>query len=481
MTLARALESIERLLGPDSVLKAPEDLKHYGQDWSGVLTPNPSAIVLPRTSEDVSRVLAICVQNEVPVVPSGGRTGLSGGAVATNGEIVLSLSRMNKIISLDETTLTLRVEAGVVTQAVHDYLRPYGLTWPVDFASKGSSQVGGNLATNAGGIRVIRYGNARAWVLSLQFATLEGTLIESNGELEKNASGLDLRHLLIGSEGTLGVITEATLKLVRLPKVAPRLYFFALENLARVAELFSETRRGPFTINAFEYLSRVSFEESTKFFRIKSPFEKNVVGADAFVVLEVEPHGESGEAGAACDAWLSGIFEKGLVLDGTQSESSEQFKKLWQIREGVAESILAFDGDGRERERAMVHQHDVSVPVSALPQFTSDVEKMYAKLFPDFEVFIFGHIGDGNLHIFIRNPVSARMAKGAFTRACEKSDIKLFEVIKTYKGSVSAEHGIGILKRPGLPYTRSVAEQAYALKIKKAFDPQNLLNPGKVY
>src|SRR6266508_4485335 len=193
------------------------DLAEYGRDWTKVYAPAPTAVLFPRTTDEVARLMALASAHRVPVVPSGGRTGLAGGAVAARGELVLSLTRMRRMDPVDELGGTVRVQAGAVTQAVHEHCAAHGLTWPVDFASKGSSQVGGNIATNAGGVRVIRYGLTRQWVLGLEVVLASGAVLELGGALEKNNTGFDLRQLFIGSEGTLGVITEATLKLTRLP------------------------------------------------------------------------------------------------------------------------------------------------------------------------------------------------------------------------------------------------------------------------
>src|SRR5215813_12323766 len=227
----------------------PAELAELGRDFTRVYSPDPTAAVFPRSTEEVSRILALASQHRVPVVPSGGRTGLAGGAVAARGELVLSLARMRRMDPVDELGATVRVQAGAVTQAVHQHAAARGLTWPVDFASKGSSQVGGNIATNAGGVRVIRYGLTRQWVLGLQVVTATGAVLELNGALEKNNTGFDLRQLFIGSEGTLGVITEATLKLTRLPGRLD-VFLFAVPDLASVLALFREARRAPFVLAA---------------------------------------------------------------------------------------------------------------------------------------------------------------------------------------------------------------------------------------
>ena len=236
----RAQRLTERF--PEIVSTDPDDLATYGRDWTRVYEPAPCAVALPRSTDDVAALLRFCDDEGIPVVPSGGRTGLAAGAVAKDGELVLSLSRMRRMDPVDLSGLTVRVQAGAVTEAVHQHCAEHGLTWPVDFASKGSSQVGGNIATNAGGVRVIRHGLTRQWVLGLQVVTARGEVLELNGALEKNNTGTDLRQLFIGSEGTLGVITEATLKLAKLPARVD-VALLAVRDIAAVLALSARAAR----------------------------------------------------------------------------------------------------------------------------------------------------------------------------------------------------------------------------------------------
>ncbi len=438
------------------------DLEKYGKDWSGVLSPRPSLIAFPRSTDEVSQLLAACTEFSIPVVPSGGRTGLSGGAVAANGEVVLSLEKMNRIGKFDTQAFTIEVEAGVITEAVHAFAAPHGLTWPVDFASKGSSHVGGNLATNAGGVRVIRYGLTRNWVLGLTVVQMNGEVFRLNGALEKNNTGIDLRQIFIGSEGTLGIITEAVLKLCPLPiEEHTQVCLFALKSFASVLGLFSEARRGPFILSAFECLTDACLREVVKHGG-RSPFE---IGAgEAYVLMEVEA-----ENGPEFEEWLTAQFEGDLIQDGTMALSTKEKAALWSLRERVAESVMT---------GAEVHQQDLAVPITSLVDFFTDVESRYASAYPEFEIFIFGHIGDGNLHIFIRKP--SGMESGAFHARCAESDTMLFELCRKFRGSVSAEHGVGLLKKSALHYSRSEVELNYLRGVKKVFDPKGLLNPGKI-
>jgi FAD/FMN-containing dehydrogenase len=367
---------------------------------------------------------------------------------------------MNRLGEIDRVGLTVRVEAGAVTEAVHAHCAPLGLTWPVDFASKGSSHVGGNIATNAGGVRVIRYGLTRQWVLGLTVVTAQGEVLKLNGALEKNNTGVDLRQLFIGSEGILGVVTEATLKLARLPeKVA--VFLFALGGLPQVLALFEAARRGPFTVMAYEFFTDACAARLERHRNVRPPFATR---ASHYVLLEVEQ-----AEPAALDSWLQGLFDGGLVLDGTLAADTGQAKALWALREGISESLAA---------TGLPHKNDIALPVARLSEFCPALEHLLSQRYQGFELCLFGHIGDGNLHVNVMKPDS--LEKGAFLSRAHALDGEMFELVKRHGGSVSAEHGIGLLKREWLGYSRSDAELALMRQLKGALDPRGILNPGKV-
>ncbi|MBK7861061.1 MAG: FAD-binding oxidoreductase [Archangiaceae bacterium] len=436
-----------------------DDLATYGRDWTKVYAPAPSLLVRPRTTGEVSEFLKRCHATRTAVVPSGGRTGLAGGAVAKDREVVLSLERMRAMSSVDTLALTLRVEAGAVTEAVHQHAAKSGLTWPVDFASKGSSQVGGNIATNAGGVRVIRYGLTRQWVLGLEVVLATGEVLELNGALEKNNTGVDLRQLFIGSEGILGVITQATLKLCRLPEKTD-VFLFSVPTLQHVLELFEAARQGPFTVSAFEFFTDRCLARLMRHRKVKAPFD---AGSPFYVLLEVEA------ASAPLEPWLQALFETARVTDGTQAQNAEQARALWAYREGISESLSA---------TGLPHKNDIALPVSGLKTFCAELETLLAGRYPGWELCLFGHIGDGNLHVNIMKPDALDQA--AFLQATHAVDADLMALVRAHRGSVSAEHGIGLLKREWLGYTRSPAEIALMRQLKVIFDPHGILNPGKV-
>jgi len=443
----------------------PADLEAYGRDWTRVILPAPSAVVFPETTEEVARVVKLCTASKIPIVPSGGRTGLSGGAVAANGEVVVSLSRMRRIDAVDTLAQTVRVQAGAVTQAVHEHCAPHGLTWPVDFASKGSSQVGGNISTNAGGVKVIRYGLTRHWVLGLQVVTAAGEILELNGALEKNQTGLDLRQLYIGSEGTLGIVTEATLKLAPLPNESD-VFFFALESFPKVLKLFSEARMSGFVVNAFEMLGHNCLESVVTHRKLRSPF---AAASPYYVLLEVErPASDDGRT--RLEYWLERLFGDSLVVDGALAQSSAEARGLWELREGISESLSALH---------LVWKHDISLPIARLEGFVDEFLQTLGTTYQGFELFLFGHIGDGNLHVNIRKPEG--LAKDAFLERCRAIDSGMFPLVHAHQGSVSAEHGIGLLKKHALAFSRSPAEIAMMRAVKHLLDPNRILNPGKIF
>jgi FAD/FMN-containing dehydrogenase len=455
------LHAIAEGFPADFLTREPSELQEYGKDWTRVYAPNPSAVALPRTTEEVSRLMALCHQHRVAVVPSGGRTGYAAGAVAARGELVLSLKRMNRMGPVDLLGNTVRVQAGAVTEAVHHHCAGHGLTWPVDFASKGSSTVGGNIATNAGGVKVIRYGLTRQWVLGLQVVTATGEVLELNGALEKNNTGTDLRQLFIGSEGTLGVVTEATLKLTPLPGKQD-VFLFAVPDVAAVLRLFRDARAQPsFVISAYEFFTDRCLARLQRHRKARSPFE---APSGCYVLLEAEA-----KDATALETWLGSLFERGVVTDGTLAQGAGQAQELWSLREGISESLAA---------TGLPHKNDISLPVAALEAFCGELESVFAARYPGWEICLFGHIGDGNLHVNIMKPDA--MDKAEFLAHTKQADPTMFELVRKHGGSISAEHGIGLLKKDYLGYSRSPAELELMRALKRVLDPQGILNPGKV-
>ncbi len=452
------------ILPAECVVTSPEDLRFYGKDSSSQFKAAPSVILLPSNAAQILSIVKLCNDRRLSLVPSGGRTGYSGGATAENGEAVLSLKNLNRIISVNAVDQSLACQAGATTEAVRQAAANQGLFYPVDFASKGSSHIGGNLATNAGGIRVIRYGSTRDWVLGMKVITGAGEELSLNGALVKNATGFDLRHLFIGSEGTLGIITEATLRLTTQPKDSS-LALCALNSVADCLTVLREIRSRGLTINVIEYFERNALELVTAHTGLPAPFAAK---AAAYVVLEVETPETTTKN--LFQAAVMSLIEDGLVADAVVAESEKHRLNLMALRERISETI------GRTN---IPHKNDIAVPVASIADFVECYRSMMQAKFSDFEVIVFGHVGDGNLHLNVLKPKP--MDEGEFFKRCELIDEETFKIVRDFAGSVSAEHGVGLLKKKYLGYSRSAAEIQLMQKIKADFDPNGILNPGKIF
>ena len=460
MTDSRLVELAQ--LAPDLRLTTePPDLEYYGRDWTRRWPPAPLAIALPASVADVQTITRWASAHRVALVPSGGRTGLSGGAVAANGELVVSFERMNRVVAFDATDRTLTVQPGIALEAVHNAAREHGLIYPVDFAARGSCTIGGNVATNAGGIRVIRYGNTREWIAGLKLVTAAGDLLELNRGLVKNSSGYDLRHLVIGAEGTLGLVVEATLKLTN-PPPPSQVMLFAVPAMEALMQVFDECRTS-LTLSAFEFFTDRALHHVIAHGG-GSPFEED---SRYYVITEFDA-GNEVQQQAAVD-----VFERclaaGWVSDGVVSQSDAQATELWTLREGITESLAPWSP----------YKNDISVRVSVVPAFLHEMQALLACEYPQFDVVWFGHIGDGNLHINVLKPTD--MDDAEFIAQCERVTKLLAETLQRHGGSISAEHGIGLVKKPYLGSTRSAAEIALMRSVRKAFDPLGLMNPGKLF
>lgn len=437
-----------------------QDLEHYGRDWTRRWTPAPLAIALPADIAQVQAVVRWAAVEGVAMVPSGGRTGLSGGAVAANGELVLSLERMQRVLGFDAIDRTLTVQAGCVLEAVHEAARGHGLAYPVDFAARGSCTIGGTIATNAGGIRVIRYGNTRDWVAGLKLVTADGELLDLNRGLVKNSSGYDLRHLVIASEGTLGIVVEATLHLTDAPPLG-NVMLLALPSFEGLMSVFVALRER-LQLEAFEFLTDRALHHVLAH-GAQAPFTE----LHPFYVLAEFASGDEAQEARVLAAFEHCV-EQGWVADGVISQSDAQAAQLWRLREGITESLAPH----------LPYKNDVSVRISAMPAFLAETQALLAAEYPGIDVVWFGHIGDGNLHINVLKPAGLELP--AFVAQCERVTVLLANMLEKHGGSISAEHGIGLVKKPYLSSTRSKAEIAVMRGIRRALDPLGLFNPGKL-
>ncbi|WP_211825175.1 FAD-binding oxidoreductase [Kistimonas asteriae] len=459
---AERVAQLTACVAPARVLTDDDALLTWGRDWTRFHDPAPLAVVFPKAVEQVQAVVRFAREHNIGLVPSGGRTGLSAGAVAVQGEIVVSFDHMNTISDFNSVDRTVVCGPGVVTEQLQQYADDQGLYYPVDFASSGSSHVGGNIATNAGGIKVIRYGMTRDWVAGLKVVTGTGELLEFNKGLLKNNTGYDLQQLFIGGEGTLGFVVEATMRLTRPPKDLTVLLLGVpeMDDVMKVLDTFQNS----IDLTAFEFFSEKALAKVVEHAGVQRPFETETA---FYALLEFECLNES-----IADQAMQ-LFEQcvdnGWVIDGVMSQNQTQLANLWRCREDISETI----------SRWTPYKNDISVVVSKVPAFLAEIDTVVSREYPDFEIIWFGHIGDGNLHLNILKPET--LPREEFLSRCNKVSRWVFEIVQQYGGSVSAEHGVGLLKKDYLTYTRSAAEIELMKGVKKVFDPDGIMNPGKIF
>jgi FAD/FMN-containing dehydrogenase len=456
------IKKLQTIVGEPHVKTDANSLKIWGCDWTKQYTPAASAIVFPASTEEVQAIVKLANAEKIALVPSGGRTGLSAGAVAAHGEVVVSFDRMNNVLEFLPLDQMVRVQAGVLTGQLQQFAIEQGLYYPVDFASAGSSQIGGNIATNAGGIKVIRYGMTRAWVLGLTVVTGKGDILHLNKGMAKNATGYDLRHLFIGAEGTLGLITEAEIKLERQPRDL-RVLVLGMPDFNSIMHVLAAFQ-ARLSLTAFEFFSELALQCVLAGGNVARPFPD---ATPFYVLLEFEALSPAVEAQAM--QVFEACMEAGWVQNGVMSQSETQAKNLWRLREDISETIAKFTP----------YKNDISVLITHVPAFIADIDAIVLANYPDFDIVWFGHIGDGNLHLNILKPAS--LGKDEFFAKCQLVNRAVFETVQKYDGSISAEHGVGMTKKLYLGYTCSQEEIAYLQAIKQVFDPNNIINPGKIF
>lgn len=456
------LTALQAIAGCERVLTDEASLTQYGLDWTRFHQPSPSAVVLPGSIEEVQDIVRLAAREQLAIVPSGGRTGLSAGAVACNGELVVALDRMNHIEDFSPVDRTVRCGAGVITEQLQQFATDQDLFYPVDFASSGSSQIGGNISTNAGGIKVIRHGMTRDWVAGIKLVTGTGELLDLNRGLIKNNAGYDLRQLVIGAEGTLGIVVEATMQLDRPPKDLAVLVL-GVPDMPAIMQVLAAFQ-GEIELSAFEFFSELALQKVVAHQGLQRPFE---TPTQYYALLEFEQSDDSAMDKAM--ALFEHCMEQGWVLDGTVSQSVAQAQNLWRLREDISETITPWTP----------YKNDISTLISRVPDFLAEVETVVNDNYPEFEIIWFGHIGDGNVHLNILKPDS--LSVDEFREQCGEVSKWVFEIVQRYEGSVSAEHGVGLLKKDYLEYSRSPLEIQIMKQIKLVFDPKGIMNPGKIF
>jgi FAD/FMN-containing dehydrogenase len=462
------IDALVHLLGREHVLTDEADKAGYLTDWRRRFSGQAQAVVRPGTAQEVAEVVKVCAQYHIPMVPQGGNTGLCGGATPDNSgnAIVLVLSRMNKVRALDTLNNTITVEAGCILQNVQDEARKAGRLFPLSLAAQGSCTIGGNLSTNAGGTQVLRYGNTRELCLGLEVVTAQGELWNGLTGLRKNNTGYDLRDLFIGAEGTLGIITAACMKLYPQPHAQPTALCAlpTLENALALLDL-AQSHCGP-TLTGFEMFNDLCLQLVEKHFPARSPFTERHA---YYVLLEISDHESEAHATALFESLMEKAFESEFIHDAVIAQSLAQSKALWELRENISEA-QAHEGKNIK--------HDISVPISQIATFVEKTDALLQQHYPGIRLVNFGHLGDGNLHYNV-SPAAGETEAEFLTRQPGIYQL-VHDSVDAFQGSISAEHGIGQLKREENVRYKSEVEMRLMRVLKHALDPANLMNPGKV-
>jgi len=468
MTSTALLDTLRHTVGAAHVL-TEGDLSAYEQDWRKRVHGKSLAVVRPGTTQEVAAVVKACAAAGVSIVPQGGNTGLSVGSTPDHSgqQVVLSLQRMQAVRQLDADNLTVTVEAGVILQTLQETADKAGFLFPLSLAAEGSCTIGGNLGTNAGGTQVLRYGNARELCLGLEVVTAQGQVWDGLSGLRKDNTGYDLRGLFIGSEGTLGVITAATLKLQPMPTAftTAMAACASLQDCVALLDL-ARARIGP-GLSGFEVMNRFSLSLVERHFpALPCPLP----GAAWTVLLEQSDFEGEEQARARFEALLEAAMESGVVQDAVVATSLAQTRAMWHVRESIP---LA------QAEEGLNVKHDISIQVSAIPAFVAASDAALVARYPGIRLVNFGHLGDGNLHDNVQAAVDADSA--AFLHDEEHTINRIvYDAVQAHAGSISAEHGVGALKREELRERKSLVALEMMRAVKAALDPHGLMNPGRL-
>ena len=457
--MSEILTILSRELGANAIVGGSEMGDKYAGDVSGENPRNPVAVILPRTTTDVATILRHCSAAGQRVVVQGGLTGLSGGATPQAGELALNLERMSGIESLDPTSMTLTALAGTPLQVIQEAAREAGLLFPLDLGARGSCQLGGLIATNAGGTQVLRFGMTRNLILGLEAVLADGTVISSMNRMLKNNAGYDLKQLFIGSEGTLGVVTRAVLRLFpRLPSKCTALC--TLDSFADVVELLRKMRTEiGASLSAYEVMWASYFDYVVEHVdKLHSPFERPY---PLYALIEIEGTDTAADT-ERFESALGSALETGVIKDAVIAQSEKDAETFWAIRDGIGDITVVLT------PYASV---DVSLAVADMSSFLDQIDRALADQFDSVTNLVFGHVGDNNLHLFITTGLESDIDKILAT---------VYQITGDFQGSVSAEHGIGALKREYLHYSRSDDELELMRRLKRALDPNGILNNGRV-
>ena len=459
------LEELQDIVGPRGWTTDPAELEPHLTEWRGTYRGRTLVMVKPRSTDEVARIVKACAAAGTGLVPQGGNTGMCGGAVpdSSGDQVILSLGRMHRVRKIDAENFSMEVDAGCILANAQEAAKAAGLHLPLSLGAEGTCQVGGNIATNAGGINVGRYGTARALVLGLEVVLADGTVLDSLRSLRKDTAGYDLKQLFIGSEGTLGIITAASLRLYPDPGELTTA-MLGIDSAGAAVEVLRRLKVAlDNRIEAFELVSQRVFGLVTRHIAgARSPFE---VDYPWYVLLEAA----SGGSPEGLEQALTAELDAGRVLDAIVAKNQAEAAELWRLRHSIAEA---------ERQDGKALKHDISVPLSRMQEFLARGDELLAELRPDARLVAFGHVGDGNLHYNVVLPRTLRDDEWA----AEGTRISrgIYDLVDELGGSFSAEHGVGQAKRAWLREYRGGAEIGLMRQLKKTLDPANILNPGKV-
>jgi FAD/FMN-containing dehydrogenase len=463
---ADAVARLKAVVGPKGVADdADADL--YFHEQRGRYHGAALAVLRPTSTEEVARLVTICAEARLPIYPQGGNTGLSGGAVAGPDGVLINLGRMNRVRALDALNFTLTAEAGCVLAELQRAAEAADRLFPLSLGAEGSCQIGGNLSTNAGGINVLRYGNARELALGLEVVLPDGRVWNGLRGLRKSNVGYDLKQLFIGAEGTLGIITAATLKLFPRPRVLETA-LVGLKRVEDVMELFARARAASGDqLTGFELIPRIGIDNVLQY---GEGFREPLASQHPwYALVEVSTSREDAHLRQALESLLAAAMEADLVQDGTIAESEAQRRELWRIRAALAEQQEKLGGSIK---------HDVSVPVSKVAEFIVRASAAVKERLPGIRPYPFGHVGDGNIHFNLTQPAGAD--KTVYLKRWAEFNRIVHDIVASLGGAISAEHGIGLLRRDELAHYAAPLELEMMRKVKAALDPHGLMNPGKV-
>ncbi|MBN9544134.1 MAG: FAD-binding oxidoreductase [Alphaproteobacteria bacterium] len=457
-------DRLKQAAGPGGFSEDANEIAPYLEEWRSRMRGQTRLLLKPATTEQVSAVLAICHETGTPIVPQGGNTGLVGAQIPLHGEVLLSLKRMNRIRAVDAPGMTLTAEAGVTLKQAQDAAAGEQLLFPLSLGSEGSCTIGGNIATNAGGNHVLRYGMMRALVLGLEVVLADGRVLPMLKSLHKDNTGYDLKQLFIGAEGTLGIVTAASLRLFPHPAQMITALTAVPSPEAALALLGHMQARTGGLLSSFELISRPTLEMVLR--HIPGTRDPLATSSPWYVLME-----ESGGAGASLEILTQSALEEAagaeFLTDAVVAQNQAQARSFWHMRETISEA---------EKREGVSIKHDISVPVASIPAFIAEATAVVVEKFPGARPICFGHMGDGNLHFNFSAPVGQ---DAAFSAQWDEVQLTVHDIVKTYSGSISAEHGIGQMKRDLLPRYKSSEELDAMRALKHAFDPKNILNPGK--